>query len=499
MGILNLNFNMEILQLLFVLISICETFCSTGCDNFHYNSLCLLSPADNILDVNPNTESEIQCQEECSRLQGCSFFTYERFASGSSDCFLFKECDLNKTASCDGKPECSLAVSGPVSPAMTEACCSAFAKKACPSQNEISQAFDVHGEQICQNLCRDTFNCNYWTLYGDVCFLYSACDNPNSCSVCTSGPAFPDISKCNSYHVQHTLLLGGKTDNANYATTIEIVTPNMVCSPGMAQLPVGRRMASATLLGSKIFYCGGFNDGVVPSYHKTCHSYLIGNSNTWHEEPSMVFDRANAAMSTIGGTIYVSGGEGDYGRVVNHASVESYSEGRGWMVESNMALPRARAAHCSVVLDTFLILIGGVDKKASASVQYFPTHNISGTWQDLKPLITGRYKHACQTGEFEGQPGIFVAGGYTSTPIASVEFYVAAANRWQSLGRMKTTRGFHTLSVVNGKLLAAGGTNGKSLTSVETWNSTDWTITNNLQVAREQHTAVSVPAGMISC
>ena len=56
----------------------------------------------------------------------------------------------------------------------------------------------------------------------------------------------------------HTLVLGGETDDADYSTSVELVTPDLVCSPKMDPLPVGREQPQAAMLGSKVFYCGGF-------------------------------------------------------------------------------------------------------------------------------------------------------------------------------------------------------------------------------------------------
>ena len=82
----------------------------------------------------------------------------------------------------------------------------------------------------------------------------------------------------------------------------------------------------------------------------------------------------------------------------------------------------------------------------------------------------------------------------------SVEFYVKDVDNWKILDDMKTNRVFHSLSIVNGQLVAAGGIyNNILLPSVETLNGTEWIVTNNLQAGRDRHAAVSVPAGIITC
>merc|ERR1711915_604416 len=248
-------------------------------------------------------------------------------------------------------------------------------------------------------------------------------------------------------------------------------------------------------MGSKIYYCGGYNNQ-VPYYYASCHSYTLNeNSNSWAQEDSMKVARDYFAISVIGSTIYVTGGRGDYSDEV-HNSVESFEVGRGWRIEETMQMPKKRADRCSAVLDSRLIVIGGfVSGSISASVMSFDTQDQNKEWRNLKSLNMARSSPACQEGVFEDLEGIFVTGGYYDG--ISVEFYVKDVDTCRILGDMKTNRYSHSLSIVNGKLVAAGGY--RRLTSVETLNGTEWIVTNNLQSGRDLHAAVSVPAGIITC
>merc|ERR1711915_85251 len=289
---------------------------------------------------------------------------------------------------------------------------------------------------------------------------------------------------------QHTLLLGGSTSNDYYDTSIELITPTMTCIPSMPELPPWCFGASAAMMGSKIYYCGGYSYIVQTS----CHSYALNeNSGQWVQEDSMKIPRYYFSMSVIEDIIYVAGGKKDYSQ---HSSVESFEVGRGWRIEETMQMSQTRYAHCSAVLNSRLIVIGGyVSGSGSASVMSFDTKDQNKEWKNLKSLNIARYKHACQVGAVEGIEGIFVTGGYPDEN--SVEFYVKDVDTWMILGNMKTNRYSHTLSIVNGNLVAAGGYN--RLNSVETLNGTEWIVTNNLQSGRYQHAAVNVPAGIITC
>merc|ERR1719378_1642536 len=159
-----------------------------------------------------------------------------------------------------------------------------------------------------------------------------------------------------------------------------------------------------------------------------------------------------------------------------------------------MEMPQKRYDHCSAVLDSRLIVIGGfVSGSRSASVISFDTQDQNKEWKNLKSLNVARSSQACKEADYEGIRGIFVTGGLGDEN--SVEFYVKDLDTWRILGDMKTNRYRHSLSIVNGQLVAAGGMD--YITSVETLNGTEWIVTNNLQSGRHAHAAVSVPAGII--
>merc|ERR1711915_651415 len=308
--------------------------------------------------------------------------------------------------------------------------------------------------------------------------------------------ASTDITKWSSNQVQHTLLLGGYSSSSGYSTSIELITPTMTCTASIYELPVEREAASAVVLGASIYYCGGYNG---THYTSSCHSYdLNDNANPWIQEDSMKIARGYFGMSVIGSTIYATGGIGD--NLIN--SAESFEVGRGWRIEERMEMPQTRFGHCSAYLDSHLIVIGGmVSGSPSASVISFDTQDQNKQWKNLHSLNLARYEHACQEGAYEGIDGIFVTGGGGLGNQISVEFYDKDVDTWTVLGDMKTNRRDHSLSIVNGKLVAAGGNNVTSyqLTSVETLNGAEWIVTNNLQSPRENHAAVSVPAGIITC
>jgi len=474
---------------------------ASECDSFMYGILCPTDHLSNIIWTIPDLENEIKCQVECVETSGCQYFMFVEFTTGTTECFLLRSCDSNSTSACSNEPDCQMAVSGPVTPSLVDSCCDEFEEVQCDSKYEVGHEFDVFGEQACQQLCRDELSCSYWTLFGDVCFFYSSCGTPTSCSSCTSGPAFPDMSTCASHQVQYTLLLGGDTPDNDYSKTLEMITPNLVCSPNMPALPVERIYAKAALLGSTIFYCGG-QDAGTPSYHMTCHSYLLGKESArWEEEASMNYARDNFGLTTIGDRLYATGGSGVSSS--SRTSVESFSHETGWVIEDTMELPSSRYGHCSVALGSRLVVVGGrVGGSAeSSSVQAFDTSsqalNTTASWVSLASMNSAREFLACNTGDFEKTFGIYVTGGQNTAVLNTVEFYSPVTDTWTNLASLGTARYWHSLTKVNGQMVVAGGVT--EITSVETLNGTEWIQTNNLKAGRGRHTAVSVPAGLLTC
>ena len=191
--------------------------------------------------------------------------------------------------------------------------------------------------------------------------------------------------------MEQTLLLGGDTPSDDYSATLEQITPNLACTPNMPTLPVRRQSASATVIGSTIFYCAGFLAGFTPEYHGTCHSYLLGKEGEiWEEEQSMNHARRYFSLTVINDRIYAVGGQTDKGP---QNSVESFSHSTGWQIEESTQMDKYRYLHCSVALGTRLIVLGGRlgSDAQSLSVQAFDTSlaslNTTGSWESLANMI----------------------------------------------------------------------------------------------------------------
>jgi len=302
-------------------------------------------------------------------------------------------------------------------------------------------------------------------------------------------------------HTVNTLLLGGRTYTEDYTGSMEVITSTGVCTPKLPPIPVGRVGAAAVLIHSKILYCGGADD--TDSYR--CNSYELGGGDTvWREEPGMVRTRSFFSLSLVGQTVYALGGAGDGG--VFHDTVESYTEEVGWRLEGEMRMDKWRYHHCTVVMDSSLVVTGGGygSEISSSSVDVIDTNNVSAGWSSMESMKTPRYGHGCDVWTYGDNPGFVVAGGDNdSGTLGSVEFYSFRDQGWTQLGSLVTPRTYHSVTAVNGMLVVSGGGNdGRLLTSsVEYFNvrSGEWEVLTNLREGRAGHSGVSVPAKLLDC
>ena len=282
---------------------------------------------------------------------------------------------------------------------------------------------------------------------------------------------------------------------SGYASSLELITKSGVCTPPLPSLPAPSHSAQAFLYGQTIFLCGGTADD-------ECFSLSLADPQEWLQEAGMLLPRTYFATTVIGDTVYATGGV-DW-NTATHDTVESFQPARGWRLEETMLLSTPRQEHCSVNIGSRLIIIGGNvgdswDENV-ASVEAFDVSSDTGSWTALASLNTARKAHSCAVFSYEGEEGVFVAGGLAGNiGLNSVEFY--RDDIWWKIGDMTTNRLYFSLSVVGGQLVAAGGETNQypDMTSIETLNSTEWVQTYNLQEGRHRHSAVSFPAELLTC
>ena len=243
-------------------------------------------------------------------------------------------------------------------------------------------------------------------------------------------------------------------------------------------------------------------------FHSECHSFDLEDVNgVWQEEARMEYSRDRFSLTSVGDSLFASGGNGVVDKFLHHDSVEVFTQSQeiGWRVEERMRMHKPKSRHCSVSVGSWIYLIGGhVDGYASSLVEAFDTSLLSTDehvdWTSKGSMNQARQSLGCHVGSFEGSPGIFAAGGNgNGLTLDSVEFYDIAKDSWKAVGSLNQARDSFPMSLVGAQLVVTGGQSPLLLTSVETFDGASWAELDQLRTGRARHVAVSIPAGKLSC
>ena len=198
-----------------------------------------------------------------------------------------------------------------------------------------------------------------------------------------------------------------------------------------------------------------------------------------------------------------------YNNRVPSQSVEVFSLKDGWNREPRLDMNSTKYDHCSIIMESRLYTIGGIVGGTSYNdvsnlVEAIDTTDQSATWIGKASMLEKRYFHSCHVGVFEGQEGIYAAGGRDTSgfELSSVEFYNPQLDIWQEIVSLTTGRAWSSMTLLGEDLIVSGGLDGYDyLSSVEMWNGSNWVELNNqrLEVGRSGHVAVSIKAGVLAC
>lgn len=207
--------------------------------------------------------------------------------------------------------------------------------------------------------------------------------------------------------------------------------------------------------------------------------------------------RGGSAVGTIGGKLYVLGGEGGYSNCGKGGTFSSAvvfdPESNSWSVATNMSTPRMNLA--AGVVEGKLYAVGGFsseNKSALSSMEiYDPSTN---SWSAGAPMKDARGKHAA--GVLNNK--LYVMGGTTSfaDPISgmvkSVEVYDPANGAWAACSNIDSPRyGLAVVAAFNGLLYALGGNGDISEPGHSSYASAydpiadDWQMNANMPSIRE--------------
>jgi N-acetylneuraminic acid mutarotase len=218
-------------------------------------------------------------------------------------------------------------------------------------------------------------------------------------------------------------------------------------------------------------------------------TFSVANAQgTWASRADMPTGRWEMATSVVDGRIYAVGGAGPIYQALR--TVEVYNPATDtWTSKSDM--PTARQGLTTSVVNERIYAIGGGSAYSSAYAtaetfstveEYDPATDV---WTSKSEMPTARGWHSASV--VDGR--IYIVGGTSSTPnngtaILAVEVYEPATDTWIQKGDIPARRDAGCTSVVDGRIYAFGGySNGQSVHEYDPLTDT-WTRKADMPIGR---------------
>merc|ERR1712142_121030 len=502
-----------LLQLLLPLLISPIASSKDECDAFKQEQ-CPFLPG-NIVGTISDSQSPQICQKECQEKSSCSFFSHFTFPDEVSECYLFKTCD--ESTPCD---DC---LSGPAFPDMPDSCvgdCTLFQNGRCDLNfdNILDIMEPVHSSENCQAACRTAQSCTMFSYdhRSFICFLFSLCNEIDSCDTCITGPPYPDVTACEVTTSSPTPMPGGtlavalggasRRDGINFwLGSTEIFSRDKTCSIHIQEMDDWSGMVMEFING-KVMACGGY-DRTKGGHINGCWVLDLENRVWELLEGKLAHVVQNAKSLAFRSTMLIFGGE--YSGVRNW--VQEYVVGNDtWHYRSDLYPPESKDQHCVVNVDDELIFMFGGRTSISLDSAHVLNYT-SGKWTELPSMHDARHDHTCLLWNMNGQRGILVIGGQCTGgncdvvgPLRSVEFFDFEKIRWTTLydSYLQDPRYFHGMSVLDGVPVVYGGyaNTTEILTSGERLEGETWVkIDGLLSSSRAQFGYADIPADFINC
>lgn len=266
-----------------------------------------------------------------------------------------------------------------------------------------------------------------------------------------------------------------------------------------APMPGPRCGAAVEEWNGKIYLFGGYTE-FIGTATNTVFEYDIANNSFQTLNTPMPTTRGYASASRLNDTIFVTGGAGDYASPGYKVVEKFYPKGPSWL-PAGATLVNTRGAHTSHTIGENIYVLCGTPSMAGplhTTIEKY--HPNTGNWLVEESGVTARAFHSsCAAGQ-----KIYIMGGYNGPLFSSVDVYNPTGTpRWETLDTMNTPRrGFAAASVpINGsyRIYAFGGNGyGGMLKTAEYYDvKTTWTLTTDMPVLKNHHSAITASNGKI--
>jgi hypothetical protein len=262
---------------------------------------------------------------------------------------------------------------------------------------------------------------------------------------------------------------------------------------------------STLLQNGEVLITGLGNDSnSEDSQYGQLYNYM---NSSWRKTNNLVNHKRINHTATLlnNGNLLVTGGGHDVYEP-SHTTSEIYSlSTNSWTTSGPME--NGRAYHTATLLDDGSVLVtggGSIGREGFNPINTSEVFNqFTSIWTDMRYMNSARVGHSA-TKLPNGK--VLVVGGYEkygsnlyNPPLSSAEIYDPQANSWTKVSNMNNARAFHTATLIEGKVLIAGGigdnqANRIYLNSVEIYDpeTNKWTSKSAMNATRYVHTSLSI-------
>lgn len=228
----------------------------------------------------------------------------------------------------------------------------------------------------------------------------------------------------------------------------------------MADMPTARWQAASATIGGIIYVFGGNNSYCCNNWLTTVEAF-DAETDTWTAglAPIPGTGRGFLSATPVGGSIYVMGGVNSYvvptfsDNFVYHPATNSWSTGS--------SLPRPRSHHCAAEANGRIYLIGG-EYRFQDGQTFFPTEvdvydPATDTWSLAAPIPNPGHFSACEV--LCGKIYVLGEGVHGAPGAPTVDIYDPATDSWSSGIDLPQAKGSHCSGAVEDSVYAIGGIN----------------------------------------